>query len=216
VIPVFVLNKLSEKLGPGNALILALMFPLGYGIYDWIYRKKINAISALGLLNVTITGGLALLGLGGIWFSLKEAAFPLLIGIFVWFSANSENPFIKMLLINPQVMHVDKIESKLKELNNQSLFMQHLSTSTRLLALSFFISAVFNFTLAQFIFLPLPEGLPQTEKSLLLNQQIAQMTSWSFLVIMVPSMLFLIFIFYHLLNGIKKLTQLTMEDIVRN
>ena len=83
-IPVLILNKLSQKIGPTQALILAVAFPLTYGIYDLIRRKKWNAFSLLGLLNVSITGSLAVFGLGGVWFQIKEAAFPLLIGIFVF------------------------------------------------------------------------------------------------------------------------------------
>jgi intracellular septation protein A len=215
LLPVLILNKLTDKLGPSNALVLALAFPLGYGIYDWFKRRKFNAISALGLMNVLVTGSLALLGLGGIWFAFKEAAFPLLIGIFVWFSAKTKTPFIKTLLLNPQLMHLDKIEARLNEKTNHSQFDFHLIHSTKLLATSFFLSAGLNFGLAMLIFTPLPEALTVDEKSVLLNQQIAQMTSWSFAVILLPSMLFLIYIFYHLMGGIHKLTDLTTEEIMR-
>jgi hypothetical protein len=215
VLPVLVLNKLSERLGPSNALLLALAFPLGYGVYDWFARKKINAISGLGLLNVLVTGGFALLGLEGIWFAVKEAAFPLLIGIFVWFSTTTNKPFIKTLLLNPQLMHLEKIEARLNERTNHPEFDFHLNQSTKLLASSFFLSACLNFGLALLIFTPLPESLSETERSVMLNQQIAQMTSWSFAVILLPSMLFLIYIFYHLMGGIKKLTDLNTEEIMR-
>jgi hypothetical protein len=215
VLPVLVLNKLSERLGPSNALLLALAFPLGYGVYDWFARKKINAISGLGLLNVLVTGGFALLGLEGIWFAVKEAAFPLLIGIFVWFSTTTNKPFIKTLLLNPQLMHLEKIEARLNERTNHPEFDFHLNQSTKLLASSFFLSACLNFGLALLIFTPLPESLSETERSVMLNQQIAQMTSWSFAVILLPSMLFLIYIFYHLMGGIKKLTDLKTEEIMR-
>ncbi|WP_374030368.1 VC0807 family protein [Bdellovibrio bacteriovorus] len=87
VLPVLILNKLSKFIGPFWALVLALAFPLGYGAYDLIKRKKFNAFSALGLLNVLLTGGLALLGLHGFWFAVKEAAFPALVGLFVLGSA---------------------------------------------------------------------------------------------------------------------------------
>ena len=71
--PVFILNKLSAKLGSKEALLLALAFPLLYGAYDLIKKKKVNYFSLLGLLNVLATGSLAIMGLTGIWFAVKEA-----------------------------------------------------------------------------------------------------------------------------------------------
>ena len=100
-LPVFILNKLSKTIGPLNALILALAFPLAYGAYDLIKRKKVNAFSILGLLNVSLTGGLALMGLNGFWFAVKEAAFPALVGCFVLGSAFTKKPFIETLFLNP-------------------------------------------------------------------------------------------------------------------
>ncbi|MEX2044172.1 MAG: MFS transporter, partial [Opitutus sp.] len=40
-VPTFVLMKLSgeQRLGPVWALLLALSFPLGYGLYDYAARK---------------------------------------------------------------------------------------------------------------------------------------------------------------------------------
>ena len=110
ILPVLILNKLTKYLGPLNALLLALAFPLCYGIYDLIKRKKVNAFSALGLINVSVTGGLALLGIHGFWFAVKEAAFPTLVGLFVFGSAFSKKPFIESIFLNPGVMKVDLLE----------------------------------------------------------------------------------------------------------
>src|SRR6476661_3851756 len=86
LIPVLILNKGSAKIGSLPALIIALAFPLGFGLFDLYKKRKWNPLSILGFTNVMVTGSLAVLGLGGIWFSLKEAFFPFLIGAFVWWS----------------------------------------------------------------------------------------------------------------------------------
>jgi hypothetical protein len=216
VLPVVILHKLSERLGPTPALLLALSFPLGYGIYDFIQRKKVNPLSLLGFLNVTVTGGLAVLGMGGMWFSLKEAFFPLLIAFFVLGSAFTKKPFIKTVFFNPQLMDLDKIYGILTERSKEADFEQHLRTSTIFLSGSFFLSAVLNFTLALRVFTELDPTLTDTQKSLILNGQIATMTQWSFLVIMVPSLLCLIFILWYLLSGIKKLTSLKIDDFMKS
>lgn len=215
IVPVFILNKLSTQLGALNALILALAFPLGYGLWDLWQRKKVNYFSLLGLLNVGLTGGLAVASLDGHWFAVKEAVFPLLIGVFVLGSAFTQRPFIKTLLMNPQIMKTDVIDQKLRENNSLVEFESHLKISTYLLAGSFLISALLNYVLAIRIFKPLDPSLASEARSVALNEQIAQMTSSSFLVIMVPSMIILFGILWYLLRGIKQHTGLALEEIIR-
>lgn len=65
VIPTLILTKLSgeEHLGPTWGLIVALAFPIGYGVRDFAVNKKLNVFSALGVVSVLLTGGLSLLKL---------------------------------------------------------------------------------------------------------------------------------------------------------
>lgn len=214
-IPVFILNKGSNHLGPGLALVVALAFPLIYGGYDLYSRRKVNFFSILGLANVTITGGLALLQLGGMWFAVKEAAFPLLIGAFVAGSAMTSKPFIQTLIVNPTTIHWDKVEAKLKELGRESDFLYLLKRTTWLLAASFLVSATINFVLAIRIFLPIDGALTEVEKATVLNEQIAHMTVVAFAVTFVPSMLILGGILFYLFRGMTKTTGLSLEEIMK-
>ncbi|UOF01856.1 VC0807 family protein [Bdellovibrio reynosensis] len=215
VLPVLILNKFSKFIGPVWALLLALAFPLGYGAYDLIKRKKVNAFSALGLLNVLFTGGLALLGLNGFWFAVKEAAFPALVGCFVLGSAFTKKPFVEILFLNPSVMKVDLLEERLKERGKQVEFHQHMKKATMWLSASFAFSALLNFILARKIFTNIDPALPADTQSLQLNEQIAQMTTWSMAVIMVPSILFLLGIFWYLMHGIKTHAGLTTNELLK-
>ena len=147
VIPVVILHKLSTPWGPLRALIFALSFPLCYGLYDFYRKKRLNPISALGFINVLVTGGLALFGIGGLWFSLKEAFFPLLIGVFIWISSMTEKPVVRTFLINPSVMNWDEILNRLQKNNVAAEFARHIRLSTRFLAGSFFLSTILNFSL---------------------------------------------------------------------
>lgn len=215
VLPVLILNKLSKFIGPLAALVLALAFPLGYGAYDLVKRKKTNAFSVLGLLNVLFTGGLAVLGLNGFWFAVKEAAFPTLVGLFVLGSAFTRRPFIETLFLNPSVMKVDLLEQKLAEHGKQTEFHEHMRKATYWLSLSFVFSAVCNFVLARRIFTQIDPSLTPDAQSLVLNEQIADMTTWSMAIIMVPSILFLLGIFWYLMRGIKQHSGLSMEDLMQ-
>lgn len=214
LIPVFILNKGSRLMGPLPALLIALAFPLGYGAYDLFKRRKTNALSILGLLNVTVTGSLALYGLHGIWFSIKEAAFPALIGLFVFGSAFTRKPFIETLLMNPSIMRTDLIQEKLTANGNTENFHRHMRMATFGLTLSFIFSAVCNFILAERIFLPIDSALDAAQQNVMLNEQIAQMTTWAMVVVMVPSVIFLLGIFWYLLRGIHKFSGLTTDQIL--
>lgn len=211
-----ILNKLTKHIGPMNALVLALAFPLIYGIYDLLKRKKVNAFSVLGLLNVGLTGGLAVIGIHGFWFAVKEAAFPALVGLFVLGSAFTKKPFIESLFLNPGVMKVDLLEEKLKEHGKQAEFHDHMRKATMWLSLSFAFSAVLNFILARKIFLDIDSTLAADAQSVILNEQIAKMTTWSMAIIMVPSMIFLLGIFWYLMKGVKAYAGLNTDELLKS
>lgn len=215
IAPIFILNKGGEWFTPLQALMIALLFPVGYGIYDLAQRRKVNVFSIVGLLNVSLTGGLAVSGLGGFWFAVKEAVFPLIIGMFVAGSALTKKPLIQTLVVNPQAMKWELIEEKLHELGREHDFLALLRKSTWLLAGSFLVSAILNFILAQKIFLPIDPLLNDTEKATILNQQIAEMTGTSFIVIMIPSIAMLIGIMFYLFRGMSRATGLSLQDMIR-
>lgn len=216
VIPVIILNKGSAQIGSVPALLVALSFPLTYGLFDLYRKRKWNPLAILGFTNVLVTGGLAVSGLGGVWFSIKEAFFPFLIGVFVWLSSRKENPLVKSFLLNAHTMNVDVIEERLNANQKQPEFLKLMQISTKLLACSFFISAILNFVLAERIFVPITDTMDTEARSIALNEQIADMTTWSALVIAIPSMIFLIGILLHLLRGIHKLTGLKTEEILKS
>lgn len=214
VIPILILNKGSKIIGSVPGLVLALAFPLCYGIYDYVVRKKTNAISILGLLNVLVTGSLAIFKIQGIWFAVKEAAFPLLVGAFVFGSAFTKSPFISTLFMNPQFINVANLNAALAARNTESAFRQLLKKATMWVSLSFVFSAILNFVLAARIFQPIDTQLSSEAQSVILNEQIASMTSWSMLVIVVPSMIFLIAIFVFVSRGVQRLTGLTENELL--
>jgi hypothetical protein len=216
-LPVFVLNQLTKRLGPDGpliALIVAILIPIGYGIYDYIVRKKNNAISILGIVNVAFTGGFALLKLDGWWFAIKEAAFPLLIGIAVYISVIWNKPFLKMLFWNENVFRVQAIEARLQERQTEGQLQGLFRRATSLFAFSFFLSAILNFVLAARIFTEIDKTLSEAAQSDLLNQQIAKMTWQGYVVIALPMMVFMGFVLWYLMSRLTKMTGLKLEELL--
>ncbi len=217
VIPILVLEKLGSRLGPEGpliALIIALCFPLIYGVYDWVKRKKANWLSAFGMLSVLITGGLALVKAEGIWFAVSEASLPALLGLGVLASAFTSKPFVSSFILNEGVMNTDRIYARLKELGREVEFKRLLKHSTLLFSASFFISAFLNFYLARRIFTPIDTALEEALRTQTLNEQLAQMRYYSIFVIMIPMFLFGILVMWHLLRGLFKTTGLKLDEIM--
>ncbi len=108
VIPSFILMKFSDQahLGASLALVLALSFPVGWGLFERIRYRKFNGIALLGLISVLLTGGIGLLQLETRWLAIKEAAIPGILGIAVLISTRTRYPLIRSLLYNPKVMNL--------------------------------------------------------------------------------------------------------------
>ncbi len=210
VLPAIILSKLSpeDRLGPVYALILGLSLPFIYGIYDLVTRQKWNFFSILGFISILLTGGLGLLKVDGIWFAVKEAAIPLLLGIAVIGSLKTKYPLIRTFLYNDKIIDVEKVHRTLVIRNNENAFDKLLVSSTYVLAFSFFLSAILNFILARVI-LTSPSG------SVEFTQELGKMTALSWPVIVIPSTIVMAYALWRLFAGIKRLTGLSMEDVFK-
>ena len=124
-------------------LLVALLFPLGYGIYDFAQRRRVNFISAIGFVSVLITGGFGLMKLDGFWFAVKDGAMPALVGIAVLASLRAKEPLVHEILYNPQVIDVERVDRALTERNAHAGFAQLMRKSSYLIASAMLISAVF-------------------------------------------------------------------------
>lgn len=210
-LPAIIMSKFSEpeRLGPVWALVLGLAFPLGYGLWDFARERKANFLSILGFVSILLTGSFGLMQLDGLWFAIKEASIPALIGLVTVGSLRTRSPLVRTLLFNDSVIDVAMVESELDRRSNTNAFNQLLVRTTWLLAGSFLLSAILNFALAAYT-LKSPAGTPE------FNQELGRMTALSYPVIVVPSMAVTMFALWVLIRGIKQLTGLSVEAIFRN
>lgn len=207
VLPAVIMTKFSkpEYLGQKMGLLVALSFPFGYGVYDYIKEKKVNFLSALGLISVLLTGGIGLLALNKVWMVVKETAIPALMGIAVLISQKMKTPLIKSFM--GQILNLEKINSVFKEKGHEGVFEQKLRQTTYLFSITFFISALLNYILAVEILKGEPGSVEFTES-------IGRMTALSFPVITVPMMIMVSIVLYILLHSIKKYTGLELEEVI--
>lgn len=208
VVPAVVLSTGSKEkyLGPAWALIVALAFPLGYAIYDLVRRRTWNVLSVVGFVGTLLTGGLGLLKMSGLWFAVKEAAVPLVLGIAIPATLRTRQPLVRTLLYNDQVLNTARIEEALVRRNQVPAFERLLIWASWVLAASFLLSAILNFFLALWL-------LPAVSGTELFNQQLAKLQIWSWPVIVLPSSAMVFFAMFRLVRGVEALTGLKGDEL---
>ena len=209
VIPSVILMKFSgeDRLGPTTALIVALAFPIGYGLYELTFNKKRNLMALLGVVSVLLTGGIGLLKIDAQWLAVKEAAIPLCIGIGVLVANKLGYPLIRKLLFNPAIMNTDRIHDELDKHNNRVQFDSRLDRANTLLAGTFLFSAVMNYFLAKLI-------VTSESGSAAFNEELGRMTLLSYPVIAIPSMIMMLAIFWFIWRTVNQLTGLSLEEVM--
>ena len=207
VIPSLVLMKLSSEnyLGSVNALLLALAFPLCFGLFDLIKSRKINFIALLGLLSIVLTGGIGLLKLSTEWLAVKEAAIPGIIGLAVVLSTYTRYPLIRTILYTPALINVDKVQQQLASRGNESAFEARLKNATYLLGSTFFFSSIMNYILAKWIVIS-PSG------SEAFNEELGRLTLLSYPMIALPSMVMMMAVLYYIARGMRDLAGLSLTE----
>lgn len=207
-IPVVLLSKFSkaEYLGPALGLTAALLFPLAYGIYDYIKKKKKNVVSILGFVSILLTGVVGLFKFPPEMIAVKEALIPFLIGIFNLASLNTKYPFVKTFIFNREIFNVERIELLLREKEKEFDFERVLIKASLYLSGSFFFSAALNYILAKIMVTAMPGTLQ-------FNEELGQMALLSYPVIALPSVIITAFIFMYIVKSIKTITGLRSKEI---
>ena len=210
IVPALVLMKLSgeHRLGNVNALLLALAFPVAWGLWDGFRRHKLNWLAVLGVVSTLLTGGIGLLKLDASWLAVKEAAVPGLIGLAVLGSVWTRQPLIHMLVFNPMLFDVDRVNQRLAERQTTAAFERRLRMGTVFLAATFFFSSMANYLLARWL-VTSPAG------SEAFNQELGRLTLWSYPVIAVPSMLMMMLLLFWLAREARILTGLALSDMLK-
>jgi intracellular septation protein A len=209
IIPVLILTNLSsdEYLGPAWSIVAALIFPIGFGIWDLKQTAKINPFSVLGIVSVFLTGGISLLELPAEYIAIKEATIPAIIGLAVLFTQRTSKPLLKVFVLSEQIINWQNLNQSLANSGNSKLFEKKMAISSYIVAGSFFLSAALNYILAKVILVSPPGSSEYTE-------ELGRMTALSYPVIVIPSMLMLMAALWYIFSQIKKLTGEDLEKFL--
>ncbi len=210
IVPAIVLMQLSsaQRLGPAGALVLALAFPIGWGLREAFTRRKVSPMAVLGVVSTLLTGGIGLLKVDPYWLAVKEAAVPGLIGVAVLGSNWTRWPLIRIFVFNRQIFDVDRIEAALASRGTAVPFELRLRRGTLYLAGTFGFSSVMNYVLARWV-VTSPAG---TEA---FNEELGRLTLLSYPVIALPSMLMMMALMWWLARGARELTGMPLTDMLR-
>lgn len=213
IVPTLILVWGGSQLGlePWQVLVLGLAGPIGYGSFELLTAKKVNPLSVLGLVSVGLTGGIGLLELDPQWVAIKEAAVPGVLAVVVFGSAFTKHPVLKTFLYEAAVLDVGAIEESVADAGEKTASeLQSLyKNATILVALSFVMSAVLNYGLAAYI-VKSPAG---TEA---FNEELGQMTAYSFVVIMAPSMAVTLGVMAWFLKRLQTITGLSLDALTND
>lgn len=208
-IPALILSKLSgaEYLGPTLGLIVALAFPLFYGLMDFRSRHKINIFSVLGLASTVLTGTISLLQLGPQYIAIKEAAIPGIIFCAVMVSSWTSYPLVEKLIFNDSIFDLEKLNAVLDNTHSQARLASVLKNSSYMVAFSFLFSSILNYVLAKAIVV----SAPGTEAY---NAELGKLAVYSYPVIALPCTVIMMASLFYLMHHLQKITGQEIEEFL--
>ena len=206
-IPIIILTRFSgnEYLGPTNGFIVAMALPIGYGLYDFISRRKVNFISVIGFAGVLGTGAVGILELDPSLVAIKEGLVPFAIGLAFLVSSRTRWSFTKKLI--EKVTNMEKINSALRRKKKLEIFYDKLNKANYMIAGTFFLSSALNYVLAKMIVVSQPGTVE-------FNEELGTLVTISYPFIAVPMLILLGIIVWYIFNNTKKLTGMKFHEIV--
>jgi hypothetical protein len=209
VIPTIIMTRFAgdDQLGAVPALLLALAFPLVYGIYEMAKAKKVGWMPVLGIVSILISGGIGLLKLPAEWIAVKEAMIPFILAMAILVSSWIGKPLARIFI--DAILNKERVHAALHEQGNFNEYERRTAIATWLLAGAFFLSAALNFILATVVVTA--DGGTQEY-----TEQIGRMTALSFPVITIPVFIVLTGTILYIMNTVSKLTGLEAEDVLRD
>lgn len=203
LIPSFLLTRGDQfiPVDPVTLFFIALAFPTGYGLYDLFIKKYVNIISILGFVNTLLSGVVVIFEASKFFIVVKEAGFPLLIGVALLYYNKSVAEFIRVVTDDmfDKARILTKISSKTLDEWYKKIALQF--------TYPFFLSAFLNLVIT-YIIIQSPTG---TEA---FNEEMGRLIFWGFLGIAIPTTIATMVILILGVLKLQKLTGLKFEELM--
>lgn len=226
--PVLVLDNCSATgdkfwhLGTTWAMVVALALPIGCGIYSLVTERKIEAMTAFGLLGTILTGVVTIYANTGEalairpdtpwWYAAKEALIALLLAGAMMVKGGKEGSLLRACVYSDALFNIRGIENVVQNQGLVAGYENILKRASLMTSGSLFFSALLNFALALYFLLPVP-GLPETEQAVQYNYAVSKMTWMGYLIIGVPLLVTLYMVIRYLGKSLQQLTALPDEQL---
>lgn len=207
-LPIIILTRLTGDglLGPTNGFLLAMSMPVAYGAYDFLRRRKVNALSAIGLAGVGLTAAIGTMGLDPSLVAVKEAAVPLAIGAAVAASTRTRWHFSRKL--SERAVYMDKVHASAERRGNGRALRGALDVSNFMVAGTFVLSAALNYALATAIVKSQPGTVA-------FNEELGSLAALSMPAIALPSLAVIGMVAWWFLSRASRLSGMKIEDMIR-
>lgn len=183
VIPILILNYLTEPLGAPPAYVISALVPVAWVFIDlFLITRHFNYITSYIGLSAIIRGALAFWFVDGWLFALKDTAGIIVSMLVFGLSLAIGKPFLQFFLV--QALNPDSPErsAALNRLMDETPVQRALRQATLIIVFVNLVMGIANFLLNLFIVVA-PFG------TLAFNQQVAQVNAITRIALTIPDLL---------------------------
>lgn len=208
VVPIAILLTLSDadRLGPIPALLLSLVLPLGYGIWELARSGRVDVTAAVGSVSLLFTGLIGLFELRPEWFAYKEAAIPLLFAVLIVASAGTRYPLVGLLF--DQVVVRDKTDRAIECRGTAREYRTLITRTSWLWAGTMAASGIMRYILAVIVVTSAPGTTA-------FNEELGAMSAIRVPTVTMGTMILMIGTIAYLVRGTSRLTGLSPSEFFR-
>jgi hypothetical protein len=168
-LPIVILLTLSsdDRLGPIPALMLSLVSPIGFGLWEFRRSRTFDTTAAVGIVSVLLTGVIGIFRLSPELFAVKEAAVPILFATLIVISQYTRFPIVRLLF--EQTIHKQRVQDAVDERQAGTEMNRTMTNTAWLWAASMAISGILRFVLAEIVVTSAPGTAEFNEQLGLMN-----------------------------------------------
>lgn len=208
VIPIAILLALSDadRLGAIPALLLSLVLPLAYGLWELARSRRLDVTAAIGIVSLLFTGLIGLLELPPEWFALKEAAIPLLFSALIVGSVGTRYPLVRLLF--DQVVERETATGAIASRGAEGAYRRLIARTSWLWAGTMALSGAMRYVLATVV-------VTSTPGSAAFNRELGTMNALRLPTVTLVTLILMIATTTYLVRGTSRLTGLTPSQFFR-